>query len=96
MSLATALMSNSGLLWQCMIPGQKVNSRAKQRSVCFLIGPAIFATRSLAASCGLAAEPELWPWGSFRAYAYQERGLVRVNEWGVLKLKFLQPIVFPY
>jgi hypothetical protein len=33
---------------------------------------------------------------SFRAYAHQERGLVRVNEWGVLKLKFLQPTVFSY
>ena len=44
---------------------------------------------------GLIAAPELWPWSSFRAYAYPERGLVRVNEWGVLKLRFLQPTVFP-
>jgi hypothetical protein len=39
--------------------------------------------------------PELWPWSSFRAYAYQETGLVRVNEWSVLKLKFVQPTAFP-
>ena len=45
---------------------------------------------------GLVAAPELWSWSSFRAYAYQEMGVVRVNEWGVLKLKFLRPTVFPY
>jgi putative transposase len=44
---------------------------------------------------GLVAAPELWPWSSFRAYAYQESGLVRVDEWGVLKMKFLQPTAFP-
>ena len=43
----------------------------------------------------LVAAPELRLWSSFRAYAYQERGLVRVNEWSVLKMKFLQPTVFP-
>src|SRR5271157_5365744 len=37
---------------------------------------------------GLVEAPEQWPWSSFRAYAHQERGLVRVNEWSVLKLKF--------
>ncbi|HEY1731596.1 MAG TPA: transposase [Terriglobales bacterium] len=37
---------------------------------------------------GLVAAPELWRWSSFRAYAYQEVGPVRVNEWDVLKLKF--------
>ncbi|MFZ0312193.1 MAG: transposase [Candidatus Korobacteraceae bacterium] len=45
---------------------------------------------------GLVAAPELWPWSSFRAYAYQERGLVRVNEWGVVKMKFVQPTAFPH
>ncbi len=40
--------------------------------------------------------PEQWPWSSFRAYAHQERGLVRVNEWSVLKLKFVQPTAFPH
>ena len=32
---------------------------------------------------GLVAKPEQWPWSSFRAYAYREKGPVRVNiqEW---------------
>ena len=32
---------------------------------------------------GLVASPEQWAWSSFRAYAYGERGPVRVNfqEW---------------
>jgi hypothetical protein len=39
-------------------------------------------------SCwGLVASPELWRWSSFRAYAMGESGLVRVNDWTVLKLK---------
>ena len=37
---------------------------------------------------GLVEAPELWRWSSFRAYAYQESGMVRVNEWSVLKLKY--------
>jgi len=37
---------------------------------------------------GLVEKPELWKWSSFRAYAYQELGPVRVNEWDVLKLRF--------
>jgi len=45
---------------------------------------------------GLVEVPEQWAWSSFRAYAYQERGLVRVNEWSVLKLKFVQPTAFPH
>ena len=45
---------------------------------------------------GLVAAPELWPWSSFRAYAYLETGLVRMNEWGVLKMKFVQPTAFPH
>jgi hypothetical protein len=44
---------------------------------------------------GLVEAPEMWRWSNFRAYADEERGLVRVNEWDVLKLKFLQPTVFP-
>ncbi len=44
---------------------------------------------------GLVKVPELWPWSSFQAYAYQETGMVRVNEWGVLRMKILQPTVFP-
>lgn len=32
---------------------------------------------------GLVEQPDQWPWSSFRAYYYGERGLVRVNfqEW---------------
>src|SRR5271154_4026685 len=36
---------------------------------------------------GLVASPELWRWSSFRAYALGEAGLVKVNEWEVLKMK---------
>ena len=37
---------------------------------------------------GLVAKPEQWAWSSFRAYAYREKGPVRVNfqEWE-LKIK---------
>jgi hypothetical protein len=37
---------------------------------------------------GLVSEPDQWAWSSFRAYAYGEQGLVRVNaqEWE-LKVK---------
>jgi hypothetical protein len=44
---------------------------------------------------GLVELPELWPWSSFRAYAYQEGGVVRVNEWDVLKMKFRETTSFP-
>lgn len=44
---------------------------------------------------GLVVSPELWPWSSFRAYAYQEEELVVVNEWGVLKMKSIGPTRFP-
>ena len=40
---------------------------------------------------GLVASPELWRWSSFRAYALGESGLVRVNDWTVLKLKIRPP-----
>ena len=36
---------------------------------------------------GLVLEPEQWRWSSFRFYAYGEPGLVRINEWSVLKMK---------
>jgi hypothetical protein len=36
---------------------------------------------------GLVETPEQWRWSSFRAYAYGEPGLVRVNDWAVLKMK---------
>jgi putative transposase len=40
---------------------------------------------------GLAASPELWRWSSFRAYFLGELGLVRVNEWEVVKMKIRPP-----
>jgi putative transposase len=40
---------------------------------------------------GLVAAPELWRWSSFRAYFLGETGLVRVNEWEVLKMKMPLP-----
>ena len=40
---------------------------------------------------GLVASPELWHWSSFRAYFLGEAGLVRVNEWDVLKMKIRPP-----
>ena len=40
---------------------------------------------------GLVAAPELWRWSSFRAYFLGETGLVRVNEWEVLKMKMPFP-----
>jgi putative transposase len=45
---------------------------------------------------GLVEVPEEWPWSSFRAYAYEENGLVRVNEWSVLKLKLVEPTAFSH
>ena len=36
---------------------------------------------------GLVEASEQWRWSSFRAYAYQETGPVRVNEWSVQRLK---------
>jgi putative transposase len=45
---------------------------------------------------GLVEAPEQWPWSSFRAYAYEEKGLVNVHEWSVLKLKFVQPTAFQH
>ena len=44
---------------------------------------------------GLVESPEQWAWSSFRAYAYGERGAVRVNfqEWE-LKIKPLERKTF--
>ena len=36
---------------------------------------------------GLVTEPDQWPWSSFRAYAYGERGPVIVNNWEILKMR---------
>ena len=44
---------------------------------------------------GLVESPEQWRWSSFRAYAFGEAGLVRVNDWTVLKMKIREPVTFP-
>ena len=36
---------------------------------------------------GLVEAPEQWGWSSFRSYAYGEAGVVRTNQWEVLKMK---------
>ena len=36
---------------------------------------------------GLVESPEQWKWSSFRAYAYGELGVVRVNDWSGVKMK---------
>jgi putative transposase len=30
---------------------------------------------------GLVLEPEQWPWSSYRSYAYDEVGRVKINQW---------------
>ena len=44
---------------------------------------------------GLVMHPEQWAWSSFRAYAYGEKGRVRVNfqEWA-MKIKQVKPESF--
>ena len=39
--------------------------------------------------------PELWRWSSFRSYAFQEPGLVKLNDWSAHKLRFTTPTTFP-
>jgi len=38
---------------------------------------------------GLVAEPENWEWSSYRSYAYQEAGRVKINQWpeAVMKVR---------
>ncbi len=40
---------------------------------------------------GLVESPELWHWSSYRAYAFGEASVVKVNEWQVLKMKIRPP-----
>jgi len=40
---------------------------------------------------GLVPSPELWRWSSFRAYAFGEKGPVKINDWEVLKMKIRAP-----
>jgi putative transposase len=42
---------------------------------------------------GLVESPELWRWSSFRSYFLGEAGVVKVNEWDVLKMKIRCPAV---
>ncbi len=44
---------------------------------------------------GLVEAPELWRWSSFRAYAYQQKGVVCLNDWSAHKLKFREVTTFP-
>jgi len=44
---------------------------------------------------GLVEAPEQWRWSSFRAYAFQEKGPVGINQWGVPELKPIEPTTFP-
>lgn len=41
---------------------------------------------------GLVESPGQWRWSSFRAYACEENGVVRVNDWSVLKPKRRAPV----
>jgi putative transposase len=43
---------------------------------------------------GLVSSTELWRWSSFREYAFNEKGTVRLNDWSVLKLKIIPPTRF--
>ena len=55
------------------------------------MGPGVHSvcdvTRSRLRRDLLVETPDQWRWSSFRAYAYGESGLVRVNDWSVLKMK---------
>jgi putative transposase len=38
---------------------------------------------------GLVADPEDWEWSSYRSYAFQEEGIVKINQWpkAVMKVR---------
>ena len=36
---------------------------------------------------GLALEPEHWAWSSYRSYAFQEEGGVKINQWPAAVMK---------
>ena len=40
---------------------------------------------------GLVRQPEQWPWSSYRSSAFGEDGAVRINQWGVAKMKIPPP-----
>jgi len=37
---------------------------------------------------GLVLEPEQWAWSSYRSYAFEEPGTVKINQWPEAKLRF--------
>jgi hypothetical protein len=44
--------------------------------------------------CGLVLEPELWEWSSYRSYAFQEEGRVKINQWPAAVMK-IRPAARP-
>lgn len=40
---------------------------------------------------GLVAEPEQWPWSSFRDYLHGQTGKVQVNDTSVMKMQLRKP-----
>jgi hypothetical protein len=39
----------------------------------------------------LVESPDLWRWSTYRAYFLCEIGIVKINEWDVLKMKIRIP-----
>jgi len=37
--------------------------------------------------CGLVLEPEQWAWSSYRGYAHDEVGIVKINQWPAAVMK---------
>ena len=44
---------------------------------------------------GLVAEPEQWEWSSYRSYAFQEEGRVKINQWPKAVMKIRIPVASP-
>ena len=42
---------------------------------------------------GLVQEPEQWAWSSYRSYAFEEVGVVLINQWGEVRMKTSTPAV---
>jgi putative transposase len=42
---------------------------------------------------GLVQEPEQWAWSSHRSYAFEEVGVVLINQWGKARMKTPTPAV---
>jgi len=41
----------------------------------------------------LVQEPEQWAWSSYRSYAFEEVGVVLINQWGEVRMKTSTPAV---